>query len=1141
MIKEDFTKEANPAPFSFFYFKHKMEDLEYLEVVSHVTSQLNNHWQIDDADLAEFVVELGKQSSTPQDFRKKLEEYNASTSETLASNLFRAIKRWQSNTEETTTPPDRMELKESGVPKTDESGAPILQLNPKYTPMPPKRERSLERGSTGPERKGQKRDAVPALQLFTVYPGEVVKITAHGCFVRFETTQGLKEGFCHVSEYPKEKKKPRNADSIEKFQQVYVKTLGLAGRRIRLTMKDLDQTTGENLIDRKKLEEVSKDEDDEGESRIWQEDDLFKGLTSFQKKTEVSDPLGSLTGIKKDVASLTTESLRKDRIIGMTDLEKWEEKQLLNSGMISITESSKFDTEAGTILAPDFVEEEFDIELNEDQPLFLDGLTTKGGVHLSPVKITAQPDGSLARAAATASALAKERRELKEQQEKQVLDSIPRNISRPWEDPKPDMGERTLAQTLRGVGHTSYEMPEWKKVAIGKSLSYGQRSDMPLTKQKESLPIFKLKHQLLEGIRDNQVLVVIGETGSGKTTQITQYLAEAGFTSKGMIGCTQPRRVAAMSVAKRVAEEYGCRLGEEVGYGMRFDDCTSDDTLIKYMTDGLLLRETLVDPELRKYSVVMLDEAHERSISTDVLFGLLKRVCQLRKDFKLIVTSATLDAEKFSSYFFNAHIFMIPGRTFPVEILHSKEPESDYVEAALITVLQIHLCETMGDILVFLTGQEEIDTACQVLHERMQKLKSMDPPPLIILPVYAALPSEVQTMIFEPAPPGCRKCVVATNIAEASLTIDGIYFVVDPGFAKVKVFNPKSRMESLTVVPISQANARQRSGRAGRTGPGRCYRLYTEEAYRNEMRHCEVPEIQRTNLSNTVLFLKALGVSDLMTFDFMDPPDAQTLTDSLESLFELGALDSEGSLTPMGFKMAEFPMDPSLSKMLLTSVDLNCADEIVTIVSMLQVPNIFYRPKAKQALADQKKSKFHQPEGDHITFLEVFKSWQRNRCSSAWCMENFVQARALQRSLEVRKQLVSILDRFSLELTSCGRDYNKVRLSVCAGYFRNACRKDPTEGYRTITDNHQAYMHPSSALYQRNPEWIVYTELVQTSREYLRDCSTIEPHWLTEVAPGLYKKVDTSKISRRKQQEKLEPLFNRHEEPNAWRLSRRRG
>ena len=347
------------------------------------------------------------------------------------------------------------------------------------------------------------------------------------------------------------------------------------------------------------------------------------------------------------------------------------------------------------------------------------------------------------------------------------------------------------------------------------------------------------------------------------------------------IGCTQPRRVAAMSVAKRVAEEMGVQLGDEVGYAIRFEDCTGPNTIIKYMTDGMLLREALIDKDMSQYSVIMLDEAHERTINTDVLFGLLKQVVAKRNDFTLIVTSATLDAEKFSSYFFNCKIFRIPGRNFPVEVFFTNEPEEDYLEAALICVMQIHLDEPAGDILLFLTGQEEIDTACQVLHDRMKKL-GPDAPELIILPVYSALPTELQQKIFEPAPQGARKIVIATNIAEASITIDGIYYVVDPGFSKIKVYNPKLGMDSLIVAPISQASAQQRAGRAGRTGPGKCYRLYTESAFNSEMLPTSVPEIQRTNLANTILLLKAMGIHDLLNFDFMDPPPIQTMIAAME-------------------------------------------------------------------------------------------------------------------------------------------------------------------------------------------------------------------------------------------------------------------
>lgn len=358
--------------------------------------------------------------------------------------------------------------------------------------------------------------------------------------------------------------------------------------------------------------------------------------------------------------------------------------------------------------------------------------------------------------------------------------------------------------------------------------------------------------------------------------------------------------------------------------------------------------------------------------------------CKRRPDLKLICTSATLDAAKFSTYFYECPIFTIPGRTFPVETLYTKEPEPDYLEASLITILQIHLMEPAGDILLFLTGQEEIDTACEVLFERVKAL-GPQVPELLILPVYAALPSEMQSRIFDPAPPGARKVVIATNIAETSITIDGIYYVIDPGFSKQNAYDPKLGMDSLSVTvslflyqsrkaayaqPISQAQARQRSGRAGRTGPGKCYRLYTEIAYRNEMLPNPIPEIQRTNLASTILTLKAMGINDLINFDFMDPPPAATMLTALEQLYALGALDDEGLLTRIGRKMADFPLDPSLSKMLIKSVDYGCSEEALTIVAMLQAGGqIYYRPKDKQAQADAKKAKFHQPEGDLLTLL----------------------------------------------------------------------------------------------------------------------------------------------------------------------------
>ena len=468
----------------------------------------------------------------------------------------------------------------------------------------------------------------------------------------------------------------------------------------------------------------------------------------------------------------------------LQDHDAFEATQLIAAGVLPVEEYPTFDKEHG-IMTFDDEELVTEIELAEAEPAFLQG-QTRLSLEMSPVRIIKNADGSLQRAALQQQELAKERREMRTMQQQQMVDSIPKDLNRPWEDPMPEKGERHLAAELQGIGTMSnFELPEWKTATSGKGLSYGHRSKMSIKEQRMSLPIYKLKTELQQAIAQNQVLVVIGETGSGKTTQITQYMAEMGFTAQGIIGCTQPRRVAAMSVAKRVAEEFGCRLGQEVGYTIRFEDCTSPETVIKYMTDGMLMREYLMDGDLQKYSVIMLDEAHERTVNTDVLFALLKEICVKNKNFKLIVTSATLDAEKFSTYFFEAPIFTIPGRTFPVEILYTKEAESDYLDAALITCMQIHLSEPAGDILLFLTGQEEIDTACEILFQRMKALGPMVPQ-LLIMPIYGALPSEMQSRIFEPPPPGARKCVVATNIAEASLTIDGIFYVVDPGFTKQK-------------------------------------------------------------------------------------------------------------------------------------------------------------------------------------------------------------------------------------------------------------------------------------------------------------------------------------------------------------------
>ncbi|KAD4180486.1 hypothetical protein R6Q59_023675 [Mikania micrantha] len=955
-------------------------------------------------------------------------------------------------------------------------------------------------------------------ELYHVYKGRVTRVMDSGCFVQLQDIRG-KEGLVHVSQMAT--RRIANAkDMVKRDQEVFVKVISISGQKLSLSMRDVDQNTGKDLLPLKKSGD----------------DEAFRTNPSNGSNNGPTTRTG-LSGIRitdEDVGVPSRRPLKR-----MSSPERWEAKQLIASGVLSVKEYPMYDDETdGMLYQEEGAEEELEVELNEDEPAFLQG-QTRYSMDMSPVKIFKNPEGSLSRAAALQSALIKERREVREQQQRTMLDSIPKDLNRPWEDPMPETGERHLAQELRGVGLSAYDMPEWKKDAFGKALTFGQRSKLSLQEQRQSLPIYKLKKELVQAVHDNQVLVVIGETGSGKTTQVTQYLAEAGYTTNGKIGCTQPRRVAAMSVAKRVAEEFGCRLGEEVGYAIRFEDCTGPETVIKYMTDGMLLREILIDENLSQYSVIMLDEAHERTIHTDVLFGLLKQLIKRRSDLRLIVTSATLDAEKFSGYFFSCNIFTIPGRTFPVEILYTKQPESDYLDAALITVMQIHLTEPEGDILVFLTGQEEIDHACQCLYERMKGL-GKNVPELIILPVYSALPSEMQSRIFEPAPPGKRKVVVATNIAEASLTIDGIFYVIDPGFAKQNVYNPKQGLDSLVITPISQASAKQRAGRAGRTGPGKCYRLYTESAFNNEMSPTSIPEIQRINLGLTTLTLKAMGINDLLAFDFMDPPSPQALISAMEQLYSLGALDEEGLLTKLGRKMAEFPLEPPLSKMLLASVDLGCSDEILTIIAMIQTGNIFYRPREKQAQADQKRAKFFQAEGDQLTLLAVYEAWKAKNFSGPWCFENFVQSRSLRRAQDVRKQLLSIMDKYKLDVVSAGRNFTKIRKAITAGFFFHAARKDPQEGYRTIVENQPVYIHPSSALFQRQPDWVIYHELVMTTKEYMREVTVIDPKWLVELAPRFFKVSDPTKMSKRKRQERIEPLYDRYHEPNSWRLSKRR-
>lgn len=803
------------------------------------------------------------------------------------------------------------------------------------------------------------------------------------------------------------------------------------------------------------------------------------------------------------------------------DNDLWETNRMLTSGVVQKLEvDDDFDDEQ---------EARVHLLVHNIVPPFLDGriVFTKQPEPVIPVKDSTSDMAMISKKGCHVVRVHREQKERQKGQNKHwelagtKLGNILGVKKEQEEDSKED--EDSYKENQKFAEHMKDKSEASSEFAAKKSIK----------EQRQYLPIFAIREELLNIVRDNQVVIVVGETGSGKTTQLTQYMHEDGYTNYGMIGCTQPRRVAAMSVAKRVSEEFGCKLGEEVGYAIRFEDVTSEETIIKYMTDGILLRESLRESDLDHYSVVIMDEAHERSLNTDVLFGLLREVISRRRDMKLIVTSATMDARKFADFFGNVPTFQIPGRTFPVDIFFSKNVVEDYVDGAVKQALQIHLTPAKGDILIFMPGQEDIEVTCDLITERLDEVD--EAPPLAVLPIYSQLPSDLQAKIFQKAPDGVRKCIVATNIAETSLTVDGIMFVVDAGYCKLKVFNPKIGMDALQVYPISQANANQRSGRAGRTGPGQCFRLFTESSYKNELLVSTVPEIQRTNLANVVLLLKSLGVQNLLEFHFMDPPPQDNILNSMYQLWILGALDNTGSLNPLGRQMVEFPLDPALSKMLIIAVDMECSDETLTIVSMLSVPAIFFRPKGREEESDAAREKFSVPESDHLTYLNVYLQWKSNNYSGQWCSEHFIHIKAMRKVREVRGQLKDIMIQQKMSLKSCGNDWDVIRKCICSSYFHQAARLKGIGEYVNMRTGMPCHLHPTSALFGMGytPDYIVYHELVMTSKEYMQCVTAVDGYWLAELGPMFYTVKESTKTRLEKRKRAKEDMTAMEEEMAA--------
>lgn len=644
--------------------------------------------------------------------------------------------------------------------------------------------------------------------------------------------------------------------------------------------------------------------------------------------------------------------------------------------------------------------------------------------------------------------------------------------------------------------------------------------------QRQRLPVYKYRTAILYLVETHATTIVVGETGSGKTTQIPQYLKEAGWADGGrVIACTQPRRLAVQTVASRVAEEMDVKLGEEVGYTIRFEDVTNPAaTMIKFLTDGVLLREIMNDPLLTKYSVIMVDEAHERSISTDILLGLLKKIQRRRPELRLIISSATIEAKSMSDFFQTSKkhrgpedhefiprkvpaILSVEGRGFNVHIHYVVEPVSDYVQATVSTVLSIHEQEPAGDILVFLTGQDDIDTAIRLLTEEAHASRKISSG-LIVLPLYSSLPRADQDLVFSPTPRGKRKVVISTNIAETSLTLEGVVYVVDSGFSKQQFYNPISDIENLVVAPISKASARQRAGRAGRVRPGKCYRLYTEEYFVNEMSSVGIPEMQRSKLVSCVIQLKALGIDNILGFDWPASPPPEAMIRALEVLYSLGVLDDDAKLTsPVGFQAAEIPLDPMISKMILSSNQLGCSDEIITIAAILSIQSIWVSGRGVQKELDEAKLRFAAAEGDHVTFLNVYKGFLQSGKSSQWCHKNYMNYQAMKKVIEIREQLRRTALRLGIVLKSCEGDMLAVRKAVTAGFFANASRLEAFSHngmYKTVRGSQEVYIHPSSVLFRVNPKWVIYHSLVSTDRQYMRNVMTVDPSWLTEAAPHFF-------------------------------------
>lgn len=648
-------------------------------------------------------------------------------------------------------------------------------------------------------------------------------------------------------------------------------------------------------------------------------------------------------------------------------------------------------------------------------------------------------------------------------------------------------------------------------------------ADLPTANLDTELPIFERKDEICDAIRSNQVVVISGETGSGKSTQLPLMALEMGFGVGGLIGHTQPRRIAARGVASRIASEMDSPLGSQIGFKIRFADKTGDKTFIKLMTDGILLAETQSDRFLDNYELIIVDEAHERSLNIDFLLGYLKKILTKRRDLRLVITSATIDTEKFAKHFTTdpenpVPVINVQGRTYPVDIQYQPPSENEGsidIDDSVLDACQQLAASEDGDILVFLPTENDIRTLSKKLRGANFRGRTTE-----ILPLYARLSTEQQNRIFQPHKN--RHIILATNVAESSITVPGIRAVVDTGTARISRYAPRSKVQRLPIESISQASANQRSGRCGRIGPGTCIRLYSKEDFDGRAEFT-TPEIRRTNLASVILQTLALKLGDISEFPFIDPPGAESIRDGYKTLFELGAIDDHRRLTELGRKLARLPVDPRIGRMVFAGDEEGCLADILIIAAALEIQDPRVRPAEKKQAADQQHEKFAHDKSDFMALLNIWDFFEnlkadlsRSRLKKA-CQQNFLSYPLMRQWQDIHRQLKSMAAQSKLKWGHRKNDFGAIHRSLLAGLLSGVAMLGDRFEY-TGSGGIKFHLWPGSGVFESKPKWIIAGEVVETTRRYGRNVGKIAPEWIEPIAGHLIKKSHTDPRWSRKQQ-----------------------